>query len=363
VATLVAPADCQWEEAGGPRRVAPAAAPAAVPGARVEAVAARLRASRGAALLLGGPALREEGLRAASRVARACAARLWCETFPARLERGGGLPAAARLPYFPEQAAEALAACDSLVLVGAREPVAFFGYRDGPSRLAPAGSCIALAAPAEDAAGALCALAETLGADARPGAPAGQASGLPGAPTGALDPASLGAVLARALPEGAVVVDEGATSGAFFWALADAAARHSVLTLTGGAIGQGLPCATGAALACPERRVIALQADGSGLYTAQALWTQAREALDVVTVVCANRRYRILQIELARAGIAEPGRKALALTELSHPVIDWVALAGSFGVPAVRVDSAEGLARELDAALAERGPRLLEAVL
>ena len=170
-------------------------------------------------------------------------------------------------------------------------------------------------------------------------------------------------MLAARQPEHAVVVDEGATSGRPWWEAAEAAPRHSALTLTGGAIGQGLPCATGAALARPDRPVIALQADGSGLYTAQALWTQAREGLHVVTVVCANRRYRILQIEMARAGIAEPGPKARALTDLSHPSVDWVALARGFGVPGTRVETAEELDRELARALAEPGPHLLEAIL
>ena len=149
---------------------------------------------------------------------------------------------------------------------------------------------------------------------------------------------------------------------AYFLA-AEAAPPHSYLALTGGAIGQGLPCAVGAAVACPERKVIALQADGSGLYTLQALWTQAREGLDVVTVLCANRSYRILQIELARAGVSEPGPAAQSLTDLSKPVIDWVELAQGMGVPAARVETGEALAVELRRAFAEPGPRLLEVVL
>ena len=170
-------------------------------------------------------------------------------------------------------------------------------------------------------------------------------------------------MLASLQPENAIVVDEGATSGLPYFLAAQGAARHSYLSLTGGAIGQGLPCATGAALACPDRRVIALQADGSGLYTPQALWTQAREALDVVTVLCSNRSYRILQVEMARAGIAEPGPKARALTSLDAPPIDWVELARSFGVPASRATTTEELSRSLEAALAASGPRLIEAVL
>jgi acetolactate synthase-1/2/3 large subunit len=136
-----------------------------------------------------------------------------------------------------------------------------------------------------------------------------------------------------------------------------------LLSLTGGAIGQGLPCATGAALACPDRPVIALQADGSGLYTLQSLWTQAREGLHVTTVVCANRGYRILRIELARAGVLQPGPNALALTDFSRPAPDWVALGAGFGVPGERVETAAALRTALRHALHEPGPHLIEAVL
>ena len=186
---------------------------------------------------------------------------------------------------------------------------------------------------------------------------------LPAPPSGALTPAALGAVLARLQPEGAIVVDEGATSGLPYFSAAEAAPPHSYLALTGGAIGQGLPCATGAALACPQRKVISLQADGSGFYTLQALWTQAREQLDVVTLICANRSYRILQVELARAGIAEPGPNARSLTDLSHPALDWTALARGFGVPATPRADRRGADPRLAAALAAPGPALIEAIL
>ncbi len=360
VATLVVPADCQWEKAPSPAPPPPAATPTRIPDDRLEAALKRLRGEGPLALLLGGAALREAALHDAARVAVATGAALFCEVFPARIDRGGGLPRTLRLPYFPEQAAEALAPFRTVLLAGTPEPVAFFGYPGGRSRLLEAERQRVLATPEEDVADALARLADALGA---PPAPPPDVATPAGVPSGALDPAKLGAVLAARQPENAVVVDEGATSGRPWWEAAEAAPRHSALTLTGGAIGQGLPCATGAALARPDRPVIALQADGSGLYTAQALWTQAREGLHVVTVVCANRRYRILQIEMARAGIAEPGPKARALTDLSHPDLDWVALARGFGVPGTRVETAEELDRELARALAEPGPHLLEAIL
>jgi len=360
VATLVAPADAQWEPADGPARPA-RRAPARGIGDGVEATAARLRGARAPALFLGADALGAEGLRAAARVAAATGAALWCETFPARLERGRGLPRVARLPYFPEQAALSLARFDALVLAGAAQPVAFFGYPDGPSRLARAESLVALAGPEHDAAGALAALADALDAPKAP--PLEDAAAPPAPGAGALDPGSLGAVLAALQPEGAIVVDESISSGLGHFAAAEAAPPHTYLALTGGAIGQGLPCAAGAALACPGRRVIALQADGSALYTLQSLWTLAREGLDAVVVLLANHRYRILQVELARAGVAEPGPAARAFTALAPPEIDWVGLSRSLGVPATRAATVEELDRALRRALAGSGPHLVEAVL
>jgi acetolactate synthase-1/2/3 large subunit len=174
-----------------------------------------------------------------------------------------------------------------------------------------------------------------------------------------LTPENLAAALAGLQPEGAIVMDEGLTAARAYFSAAANAPRHTYLSLTGGAIGQGLPCATGAALACPDRPVIALQADGSGMYTLQALWTQAREGLDVTTVILANRGYQILAVELARTGIVEPGPGCRSLTDFD-PVPDWTQLARGFGVPAVAVEDAEGLWRELDRALAEPGPHLIE---
>jgi len=371
VATLIVPADCQWEEAAVVGEVARRAAPATVPSERVVAAAAALRGGEPAFLVIGGGGLRERGLLAAARVRAASGCRVLHDTFVARLERGGALPAFERIPYFPEQAIQALAGARQLVIAGTRDPVSFFGYPGVPSRLAPA-DCrrVVLAEPSEDVAGALEALADALGA---PPTPARVAPGPPtlvgmGAPprapeAGPVDVASLGQALAALQPEGAIVVDEGATSGAVWFAHAAAAPRHTLIALTGGAIGQGLPCAVGAACACPDRKVIALQADGSGMYTLQALWTMAREGLDVVVVVCANRSYRILQLELARAGIAEPGPQARRLVDLTHPEIEWTALARGMGVPGVRVADAGSLAKELGRALAEPGPALIEALL
>ncbi len=363
ISTLIVPADCQWSEARGPAPI-PAIAPARAVAASATRGAADLIRRHGAksALFMGAAALGERGLRAAGRIAAKTGCRLMCETFPARVERGGALPAVEKLPYFPEQAIEALTPSEAIVLAGASAPVAFFGYPNVPGMLIPPGRAVAtLAGYADDTAGALEALADELGAPPAgiPAAPTVR----PARPSGALNPATIGAAIAALMPEGTIVMDEAATTGLPFFGASTGAPRHTYLALTGGAIGQGLPCATGAAVACPDRKVIAFQADGSGMYTLQALWTQARERLDVTTLICNNRRYRILQVELARAGITEPGRKAKSLTSLADPEIDWSRMAAGMGVAAVRVATADDLVKQLERALAERGPNLIEMLI
>jgi acetolactate synthase-1/2/3 large subunit len=359
VATLVVPQDCAWDAAEGPAPSLPVPGLPSVDDSAVEEAAQALGAGSASALLLGGAALSEAGLRLAGRIAAATGCRLLHETFSARIERGRGLPAIERLPYFPEQARETLSGVERLVLAGARDPVAFFGYPDQPSRIASEETHVLCLASAEsDVKGALEALADALRAPAE--APASPAPA-PQPASGELSVGALGQTLAALQPEGCIVVDEAATSGLAYFALAAGAPRHSVLSLTGGAIGQGLPCAVGAAIACPERKVVAFQADGSGMYTLQALWTAARESLDIVVVLCANRTYRILQAELGRAGIPEPGPQALSLTDLTRPEIDWVSLAKGLGVGATRVDSAGAFADALRRGFAESGPSLIEA--
>jgi acetolactate synthase I/II/III large subunit len=361
VSTLIVPSDCQWDPALG---ASPAPRPqrrATVAGATIDRVAKILRGGKPATLLLGGAALTSRGLRAAARVAGGSKCTLMTETFAARIERGAGTPAPARLPYFPEQALEALDGTQTLVLAGTKSPVAFFGYPGLPSSLVPKGCGVEILADvAEDIETALEALAEALNA---PATVAVAQTKPPALPTGKLTPLSLGAALAALQPENAIIMDESATSGGPYGAMAAAAKPHTCLALTGGAIGQGLPCATGAAIACPDRRVIAFQADGSGMYTIQALWTQAREGLNVTTVLCSNRAYRILQMEAARAGNTEPGRQARSLTELAPPEIGWAQIARGMGVNAARVESADDLVVKLGEALRADGPSLIEVIL
>jgi acetolactate synthase I/II/III large subunit len=363
VATLVLPADASWSESStGPQPPRPRSRATLVPADTIEEVAKALRGGERAALLLGGSALRADGLHAASRVATTTGAALLSETFPANLERGAGIPAVERLAYLAEMAQAQLDGVGHLVLVDAKSPVSFFAYPGKASDLVAAGCIVhTLARPGEDAAAALAALAEAVGAPRDAGAPA--ASSRPDRPTGALTTETLAAAVGATLPEGTIVVDEGNTSGLFVPAATAGAPRHDWLTLTGGAIGIGLPMATGAAVAAPGRPVLCLQADGSAMYTLQALWTQAREGLNVTTVVLANRSYAILNMELHRVGADAGGPLARRLLDLTDPELDFCDLARGMGVPARRVENGEDLATALEAGFAEAGPTFVEVVI
>jgi acetolactate synthase-1/2/3 large subunit len=359
VATLVLPADVSWTEGAAlapPRVPGP---PAAVAGQQIEAAAAVL--GDATLILLGGLALTERGLRAASRISRATGTRLLAETFPARMERGAGLPAVDRLAYLSEQATAQLAGAGCLVLAGARAPVSFFAYPGQAGDLVPDDcAVIELAGAGQDVETALEDLAARVAAGAEP-VLAGPSVPAPG--TGPLGVTSLAAAVAGSLPEGAIVVDEANTSGIALPGALAGAARHSLLTLTGGAIGQGLPAATGAAVAAPDRPVLSLEADGSALYTIQALWTQARERLNVTTVLINNSAYAILRLELARTGAGQAGERAARMLDLSGPTPGFAEISGGLGVPAVRVTTAEELAEALDWAYGEPGPHLIEAIV
>ncbi len=363
VATLVLPADASWSEsATGPCPPRPQQWASTVSPDAIDDVAKVLRGGERTALLLGGRALRSAGLHAASRVAATSGALLLGETFPANLERGAGIPAVDRLAYLAEMAQAQLDGVRHLVLVDAKSPVSFFAYPDKASDLVPPGCTVhTLVRPGEDAAGALAALAEALGAPADAGVPA--PAGRPDRPSGAVTTESLAAAVGATLPEGAIVVDEGNTSGLFVSGATAGAPRHDWLTLTGGAIGIGLPMAVGAAVAAPDRPVLCLQADGSAMYTLQALWTQAREGLNVTTLVLSNRSYAILNMELHRVGADAGGPMARRLLDLTDPELDFCDLARGMGVPARRVENAEDLATALAAGFAEPGPTVIEVLL
>ena len=363
VATVIVPADHAWNE--GSAAVAPPVvpAPAQVPAETIAEAAAALRDCAGPkALMLGGRALRAAELVQAGRIAAATGARLIAETFATRHQRGAGRVAVEKLPYFGEQAEAYLKDFEAIVFVGTEPPVSFFAYPGKPSFLSPPGAkLVRLASLREDAMQALSGLAAALDAPAQPALVQDKTS-FPAEP-GRINSANLGAILAELLPEDAIVSDESATSGGAAFAMCAGAARHDWLQLTGGAIGQGLPLAVGAAVACPDRKVIALQADGGGMYTDQALWTMAREQLDVTTVILNNGSYAILNIELMRVGVQNPGPKALSMLDLKHPALDWSRMSEGMGVPAVRVTTAEEFRAALAEALQHKGPRLIEVLL
>jgi len=362
IATLILPADTAWLEAEGPAAPLPTIAPQAPSDAAVGRAAQGLKAGARAGVLMRGGALSRAALEDAGRIAAATGCRLFCDTFAPRLERGAGIVEVERIPYFAEMIVEFLKDIDVLVLVGAKPPTAFFAYPGMPSWCLPDGCTVVyLAHDHEDGPAALAALAETVKA---PKAPSHRAQlALPDAPSGKFNAYTMGLSIARHLPEGVVISDDGATSSAPTLAAAASGRPHTHLALTGGAIGQGLPVAAGAAVACPDRKVLCLTGDGSGLYTPQALWTIARERLDVTIVVFANRAYKILGVELGRVGVNAPGPKATAMLALNDPAVDWVALAQGFGIEASRPDSIEAFDAQFASAMAERGPRLIEAVI
>ena len=364
ISTLILPADVSWGHDGAaPAPPAPVPAPQP-PDPDTVAQVATVLASSGTttALLLGGHALLEPGLLAAARIAEATGARLLAEVFPTRIQRGAGLPAVERLAYFAEFAATQLAGIDNLVLVGARAPVSFFAYPGKKSYLVPEGCKVhTLAGPTQDPVDCLTVLAAHAGATNA--TPALQPLHRPARPRGKLNAKTVCQAIGAVLPDNAIISDESQTSGVMLPSLSAGAPRHDVLTLTGGAIGQGVPVAIGAAVACPDRPVLALQADGSAMYTIQSLWTMAHENLNITVVIVNNRSYGILNVELQRVGAGACGPKAKAQLDLTGPGLDFVHLGLGMGVPSRRVETAEELSTALEGAFARPGPHLIEAVI
>ena len=362
ISTIVVPADHAWAAVEPQQYHLPEITNERISDDTVQTAAQALRNANKSCLFLGGRALREEGLEQAGRIAAATGCRLISETFFARQARGIGRVPTERLAYFGEAATEQLADLDALVLAGVKSPVSFFAYPDKPSVLAPETATQTVLADAEmDVVDALRRLADILDAPARPGVTTDRARYPLG--EGAIDANELGKVIANRLPDNAIVCDEGATNGLGAFLLTANAAPHDWLTLTGGAIGQGLPLAIGAAVACPDRKIIALEADGSGMYTVQALWTMVREALDITVMMLNNGSYAILNIELSRVGVAEPGPTALSLLDLTNPEINWTDLAHGMGMNAIKVKTVDALDAAVGEALSHEGPSLIEVIL
>ena len=362
VATLILPADVSWGEGGIPSPPPPAPSPSPADDATVQALAGTIRSGRRTALLLGGQALREAPLRLASQLAQKHGIKLFCEVFPTRLERGAGLPAVERIAYLAELATVQLTEFEDLILVDAKPPVSFFAYPGKRSDLVPDGCQVhVLASPSQDAVASLSKLVQALDATSTP--PLLQPSSRPSRPRGALTAAKVCKAVGHLLPERAILIDEAITSGLLLGSMTAGCPRHDLITLTGGAIGQGLPNAVGAAIACPDRPVIALIGDGTAMYTLQALWTMAREGLDVTAIIFNNASYSVLNVELERVGAERIGDKARAQLDLGGPRLDFARMAQGMGVHAARADTAAAFCKALEYALAQPGPHLIEALV
>ncbi len=365
IATLMLPADVSWGDnsngAEGPVTVAPADR---VPESRIEEAVAKLQSGANCMIMIGGREVDAQRGLMLSRIGKATGARITTDTFPTRVARGAGTAVIDRLPYLAEMAIETLKDVQHLVLIGAKAPVSFFAYPNVPSVIAPEGcEQFVVASPEEDIDQVLEALLERLGAiDVEPDV---HALEIPDAPTGALDANSVALSIAHYLPENAVVVDEAITTGLAIFPLTTKSQPHDWLNQTGGSIGWGLPAAVGAAIACPDRKVVCLEGDGSAMYTIQALWTMAREHLDVTVVIFNNRKYSILELEFARTGArgGKPGPNAGSVLDIGTPDMDFVAMAEGMGVPASRATTAEEFNAQLEEALASPGPRLIDAVV
>ncbi len=359
VATLVLPSDCAWDPGGPPAGKAATPYPAAIPSERVAEIARLLRHGPETILLIGGPAFQEEGVCHARRIGNATGVRVIGDRVNGRMERGAGRPLLERIPYEIPQAVELLSGAKHMILAGATVPVGFFAYPDTPSVTAPPDCAFHVLAEAhEDVLTALSMLVEEISApdDTGPLAP----SARPPLPTGTITIDKVWAAVAALMPAEAVVSDESITSGRAAMGMTHGAPRHDWLNITGGSIGQGLPVALGAAVACPERQVFAMESDGSAMYTLQALWTMAREHCDVVVVMFNNGVYKILQRELERLCPDAQGPESASMLDLSGPDLDWVRLSEGLGVEASRARDCEELCDQMRSAIRGTGPRFIE---
>ena len=363
IATLILPGETSWSQGGqaAPKIEQPAASSTPDP-KKVEHIARILRSGEPTMIIFAGRSLRAPTMELAGRIQAKTGCRLATQFFSARMERGAGTVPLERIPYFVPAAVEYLSGLKHVITVETGEPIAFFNYPGKPSRLKPEDCDVHdFVELGGDSFEALLMLVEAVGAEkARPQY---QERYDRGAPTGKLDPTTVALAIASALPENAILVDESVTTGRESFGLTAGAAPHVQLQNMGGSIGYGTPVATGAALACPDRRVVCMVGDGSAMYTIQSLWTQAREGLNVTTIVFANRTYQILKTEYNAMGAGTPGPQALAMIDIDRPTIDWVGMGKSLGCRSVRVEEAGEFFKTLQASFREPGPTLIEVVL
>jgi len=362
IATLILSADAAWDPAERAAERLADIGPAVVNPGTIEDIARRMSSGRKTAMLLRGRALIGDGLEAAGRIHASTGARLLCDTFAPHAEMGAGRVAVERIPYFGEQVTAFLAGTEQMILVGSKPPVSFFAYPNKPSWCVPDGcELIYLAHPHEDGVSALRSLADTLGAPKESSTRV--VLQLPDLPTGSLNSLSVAQIIARLTPDHAIYADESNTASLPLLMTLARARPHTHLPLAGGSIGQGLPLAVGAALAAPDRKVVCPHGDGGAAYTMQALWTMAREKLDITTVIYANRSYAILNYEFYRVGVTTVGESAKSMLDLHNPEMNWMQIASGLGVEASRATTAEEFAAQYASAMKQRGPRLIEAMI
>ncbi|RUU32414.1 acetolactate synthase large subunit [Mesorhizobium sp. M6A.T.Ce.TU.016.01.1.1] len=361
IATLILPSDASWDEGGVEAELPPIPGPAAIDPFAVEQSARALRADKPVLILLAGHGVLAPAQAYGWRVAQATGAQIMADYGTSHLLRGRGRIQLARVPYNTDTARQTLAPFKTIILVGAKPPVGFFAYPGKPStQYAPDTQFIVLSRPDQDATAALAMLTEAVGA---PPVDIPDPGPRPDAPTGRVSPEGLAQAVAALMPENAIVSDESISYGRVFYPHTYAAPPHDWLHMVGGAIGDGLPVATGAAIgANGQRRVISLQADGSAMYSLQSLWTQAREGLPCTTVIISNRKYSILIGEYANVG-ANPGRTAADLLDLGNPNLDWIKLANGMGVEAAIATDLDTLCNLMRGSFGRAGPFLIELVV
>jgi len=362
VATLLLPADTAWEDAADYGVYQAPKAPSRPDNEAVSKAIELLSNGKKTVILIAGKALRAPGLKAANRITEKTDARAMSDTFYARMQRGAGIHGIERMPYFAEQMEETLKGVEQLIIVGSQAPVSFFAYPNIPNVLTPEGAIVhTLATPDEDGTQALEAVADALNCPAEGGATPELVR--PELATGDANPFAVWAAIAHFMPENSILIDEAATSGMGSETYLANAPAHDLLALTGGSIGIGLPLALGASIACPERKVISANGDGSAMYTLQALWSQVREGCDIVNIIFSNRKYMILQVEIMRVGAENVGPKALDMFDIGKPELDWVKLAQGMGMNAMRASNADDINRAVEECMKTKGPHLIEVLI
>ena len=363
ISTLILPGDTAWNEGNAIQSINLKNKYSTVSSNLIDEALTALREAKNPLILVGGSALEEKNLIKLAKVADKIGCPMKTDWFNARLDKGAGRVNSVRIPYVVDKAVEVLKDFDSIIIIGARRPVAFFAYPNKPGVLTQESTkFIELASLSDDITSVINELSDKVGiSDNKPSTVS--EFKIPDIPSGPINPTSLGMVLGALIPENAIVVDESVTTGREFFYQTAGSHPHTWLNNCGGSIGFGMPVAIGAAVACPDQKVISLEGDGSAMYTVQSLWTMARENLDIVVLIFANQSYKILQGELTNVGVDNPGKSALEMLSLKDPSLDWVSVSKGMGVDAVRVDNIEDLVKNFKHGLKDKGPFLIEVMI